>query len=83
MSRVGIEPTSRRLRGAPETEPIAADLGKTGSAFFSDRRSVLIRTPFSGIRCTVLHTRSQCVVVGKVFTVFRCRSSAIGLTGLP
>jgi hypothetical protein len=52
VSRVGIEPTTRRLRARRNSTPIEADFGKTGSAFFSKSRPQPILVPFSGKRCT-------------------------------
>jgi len=52
MSRVGIEPTTRRLGGAPKSESIAADLGKAGSAFFTLRQSMPVAVAFYGKGCT-------------------------------
>jgi len=59
VSRDGIEPSTRRLRGRPNSMPIAADPGKTGSAFFSDGRPWCSGAPFLGIRCTSLLTRRR------------------------
>jgi hypothetical protein len=56
VSRVGIEPTTRRLRDAPKRPSIAADLGKSGSAFSFESRSGSRTAACFGIRRTNLHT---------------------------
>jgi hypothetical protein len=56
VSQEGIEPSTRRLRGSRESEPITADLGKTGSAVFLWCELWLTDAAFPGIRCTTLHT---------------------------
>jgi hypothetical protein len=57
VSREGIEPSTRRLRDSPNPGPIAADLGKSGSAL--SRAGRLLRScvtaAFSGRRCTSLY----------------------------
>jgi hypothetical protein len=87
VSRVGIEPTTRRLRGAPKRQPIAADLGNTGSAFSFESRLGLRTAACFGIRCTNLHTPShgaraieapgELVDVFTIATLFRAPHSII------
>jgi hypothetical protein len=52
VSRVGIEPTTRRLRAVTRRQSNAADPGKSGSVFMTNCRPQSIRVAFSGIRCT-------------------------------
>jgi len=55
VSRVGIEPTTRRLRGSRESQPIVAGPGKSGPAFSRGSRLCRAGVASLGIRCTALH----------------------------
>ena len=54
VSRVGIEPTTRRLRDARKRQPIGADPGKTGPVLSRVGRSMPTAPACSGKRCTLL-----------------------------
>jgi integrase len=81
VSQEGIEPSTRRLRGSRESEPITADLGKTGSAVFLRCGLWLTEAAFPGIRCTTLHTSNA--ALGRLFGSWTtpsgsCRSVSAG-----
>jgi hypothetical protein len=54
VSRVGIEPTTRRLRDGHQMTQIEADLGKSGSALFVCGRWEPVVVPFPVSACKFL-----------------------------
>ena len=71
------QPPAYRFEGNQKGKPIAADPGKSGSAFFCDGSPLCNEAPFSGIRCTTLHTTNRAVGRQCRVNVFKMHGSFV------